>query len=53
MVEKGSDLLLKKEDFLKKCQRQIERWKKSCLRHKIPPKVAITDKMEEIRKRDE
>ena len=45
--------MIEKRRFPEKCQKQIEWWKKSCLRHKIPPKVAIINKLEEIRKRDE
>lgn len=32
---------------MSKTNRKVE---KSCLKHKIPPKVAITDKLEESRK---
>jgi len=45
--------MIEKRRFPEKMSKKIEWWKKSCLRHKIPPKVAITDKLEENRKRDE
>lgn len=42
--------MIKKRRFPEKMSKINRMVEKSCLRHKIPPKVAKTDKMEEIKK---